>query len=92
MRALIEAGADVNQARDDGAKPLYIAAQQGHEAIVRALMELGADVNKETDNGATPLLIAAQKGFTAIVQIIRHTVVVRMQHVSLKIPDATILQ
>ena len=35
-------GADVNQARDDGVTPLCIAAQVGHEAIVRALIEAGA--------------------------------------------------
>ena len=46
MRALIEAGADVNKAMDDGATPLYVAAQEGHEAVVRALIEAGADVNK----------------------------------------------
>ena len=92
MRALIEAGADVNKPCDNSMTPLYFAAEKGHEAIVRALIELGADINKARDNGVTPLSIAAQKGFTAIVQIIRHTVVVRMQHVSLKIPDATILQ
>ena len=27
--------------------PLLIAAEKGHEAVVRALIELGADVNKE---------------------------------------------
>jgi len=30
---LLEAGADVNQATQDGATPLLIAAQQGHEAV-----------------------------------------------------------
>ena len=45
MRALIEAGADVNKARDNSVTPLLIAAHQGHAAVVRALIELGADVN-----------------------------------------------
>ncbi len=76
-------GADVNKAMDDGATPLLIAAQDGHEAIVRALIELGADVNKATDNGVTPLFFAAQNGHTAIVQILRDAVLVRMQHLSL---------
>ena len=49
MRALIEAGADVNKARDNGVTPLFIAAHKGHEAVVRALIEAGADVNKATD-------------------------------------------
>ena len=44
MRALIEAGADVMKARDDGVTALFMAAQKGHEAVVRALIEAGADV------------------------------------------------
>ena len=68
MRALIEAGADVNKATDVGATPLYIAAQNGHEAVVRALIELGADINKAKDDGWTPLFIAAEKGHETVVR------------------------
>ena len=42
-------------------KVQYIAAQKGHEAVVRALIEAGADVNKARDNSSTPLYIAAIK-------------------------------
>ena len=45
---------------DDGVTPLFIAAEEGHEAVVRALIEAGADVNKATDDGETPLFMAAQ--------------------------------
>jgi len=68
VRALIDAGADVNQPWDNGAMPLCIAAEKGHEAIVQALIKLSADVNKPWDDGATPLLIAAQNGHEAIVR------------------------
>jgi hypothetical protein len=67
VRALNEAGADVNKARDDGGMALYIAAENGHEAIVQVLIEAGADVNQAMDAGATPLYIAAQQGQEAIV-------------------------
>ena len=83
MRALIEAGADINKARDDGVMALFIATHQGQEAVVRTLIELGADVNKGTDNGCTPLSITAQEGYTAIVQILNDAVLVQMQHLSL---------
>ena len=67
VRALIEAGADVNLARGIGATPLYIAAHNGQEAVVRALIELGADVNQASDDGTTPLCVAALEGHEAIV-------------------------
>jgi|TARA_B110000977_G_scaffold143908_1_gene182696 ankyrin repeat protein len=70
VRALIEAGADVNKAEDGGVTPLYMAAEQGHEAAVRALVELDADINKAIDVGATPLYVAALQGYLAIVQIL----------------------
>ena len=61
VKALIEAGADVNKARDDGWTPLYTAASNGHEAVVKALIEAGADVNKADNDGKTPLYMAAVK-------------------------------
>ena len=48
---------------DSSKTPLYIAAQEGHEAIVRLLAkECGADVNKANHHGTTPLYIAAHNG------------------------------
>ena len=38
-----------------------MAAQKGHEAVVKALIEAGADVNKADNDGRTPLYWAAQK-------------------------------
>lgn len=37
VRALIEAGADVNLVAQDGCTPIDIAKRKGHAAIVRAL-------------------------------------------------------
>ena len=67
VRALIEAGADVNKVKDNGLTPLYVGAHNGHETVVRALIDLGADINKARDNAATPLLIAAQFGHETVV-------------------------
>ena len=47
---------------------LYVAAQEGKEAVVRPLIEAGADVNKTKDNNATPLYIAAQEGYETVVR------------------------
>ena len=68
MRALIELGADFNKTQDNDVTPLYITAQNGHEAIVRALVELGADVHKVTNDGETPLSLAAEWGHVAVVR------------------------
>ena len=48
-----------------------MAAQNGHETVVRALIELGADVNKAMNDGWTPLYIADREGHETIVQILK---------------------
>ena len=67
MRALIELGADFNKTQDNDVTPLYITAQNAHEAIVRALVELGADINKAGNGGVTALFITAQNGYETVV-------------------------
>jgi ankyrin repeat protein len=39
VRALIELGADVNKATDNGWTPLSIAAQRGHRAILQIIRD-----------------------------------------------------
>ena len=68
VRALIEAGADINKADDDGWTPLYVASENGHTAVVRALIKTGANVNKAVNDGSTPLYIAAEQGHEAVVR------------------------
>jgi hypothetical protein len=63
-------GADVNGAQqNDGGTPLFVAAQNGHLALVKCLVkELGADVSQTENEGATPLFMAAQQGHLAIAR------------------------
>ena len=70
VRALMDAGADVNEASTEWpyGTPLYRAAREGHEAVVKALIEAGADVNKADDDGKTPLYCAASNGHEAVVR------------------------
>jgi hypothetical protein len=54
-RALIAAGADVDQRNDDGSTALITAALFCHSEIVRALLDAGADKSIRTTSGSTAL-------------------------------------
>ena len=45
VRALIDAGADVNVQNQFNETPLHYAAKAGSAEVVRALIDAGADVN-----------------------------------------------
>jgi len=48
------AGAAVEQARDDGATPLYKACEKGHLDVARLLLEASAVVDKAENDGQGP--------------------------------------
>jgi ankyrin repeat protein len=59
VEALIEGGADINQASPaDGLTALLIATINGHFDLAKLLIERGADVRAFSDNGVTPLYAA----------------------------------
>ena len=68
VRALANAGANVDQAEKDGRSPLWMAAQNGHVEVVQALMGAGASVDQATEVGATPLYVAVQSGHLNMVR------------------------
>ena len=70
MRALIDSGADVNKANDQGETPLLVAASNGHEVIVRALIDSWVDVNKTPNDSKTPLRFAASNGHDAVARML----------------------
>ena len=45
VKVLLEAGADVDKAGEDGVTPLMLAVAGDHEAVVKVLLDAGADVN-----------------------------------------------
>ena len=70
LATLLKAGADVNSGRDNGCTPLFIAALQGHEAVVVTLLESGAHMTA-TDDGLTPLMAATNGEHKSIVAVLR---------------------
>ena len=68
VRALVEAGADVNAARADGATALLWAAYWDALEVVDLLVTAGADINGADDHGVTPLERAAENASLAMVE------------------------
>ena len=69
-RLLVDRGADVNAASDDGRTPLMIASGlRGNASIVRLLLERRASVTAEA-NGAPPLIDAAYTGDEANLRLL----------------------
>jgi thiosulfate/3-mercaptopyruvate sulfurtransferase len=68
VRALLEAGADVNAENDDGNNALWLACVGSHLDIVDLLVAAGIYIDNRNDNGATPLMYAASSGKAAVVE------------------------
>lgn len=60
----------VNDVKQDGATPLFIAAQEGHADLTRRLIFHGADLNLPDEDGISPLYIASYQGQLEIVNIL----------------------
>ena len=68
VRALLDAGVDVNTPRADGATALLWAAHWDDLDTVDLLLRAGADVTAADDHGVTPLERAAENASTAMVE------------------------
>ncbi|XP_063615717.1 26S proteasome non-ATPase regulatory subunit 10-like [Penaeus indicus] len=51
-------------------KPLHVAAEEGHDEVVKMLISAGVDVNGKNDKGWTPLHRAAYSGHSSVVTVL----------------------
>ena len=71
VKALIDGGADVNEAQGDGMTGLHWAAERGNDEIAKLLVSAGADLESGTRIGRyTPLHLASKGGHTAVVSVL----------------------
>jgi ankyrin repeat protein len=70
LKALIQAGADMNTGNNEGSTPLIAAAVFDRIEAARTLIEAGADVNARNNEGSTALHSAALLCRTEIVKLL----------------------
>ena len=72
VKALLDAGVDVNQKNALGVTALYSAASGGHKKVVELLLAEGADINEKTAayTDVTALHAAAREGHKEIVEVL----------------------
>lgn len=70
-KTLLEHGADVNAAQQDGFAPLHAAAQNGQLEMAELLLAYGADVNARNVDGLTPLALALKEGHVEAAELLR---------------------
>ena len=70
VRLLLERGAAVGHAANNGRTSLHFATYQGHEPVVRLLLERGAAVNHADKNGYTSIFIASQQGHEPVARLL----------------------
>ena len=67
---MLDNGAEVDRATEDGRTPLWTACYEGHVDAARLLLDKGAEVDRTNKRGERPLDIAQENGHAAIVALL----------------------
>ena len=70
-RLLIEGGAAIDKAGDNGSTPLLIASEEGYLEVVQALLGSGVDATLAAEDGTTPLEAAKRYKHSKIVSLLK---------------------
>ena len=70
VKAMLAAGANVNQKDTWGGTALFDAAHEGHRQVVKILLAAGAKRDIKRRDGATPASIARDRGFVDLANLI----------------------
>ena len=70
---LLQEGADVNNADDDGRRPLHYAVGPGNTDYIQKLIDAGADVNVKDSSRETPLMRVAFFGSKEAMELLVKT-------------------
>ena len=70
VRFLLEKGADMDKATNNGTYPLLMACLEGHLEVVQLLADKGADIDRALNNSCTPLYIACWKGRLEVARLL----------------------
>ncbi|MCM1307224.1 MAG: ankyrin repeat domain-containing protein [Butyrivibrio sp.] len=68
VKALVNAGADVNARNKQGNTPLHLALKNGSGEVARFLIKKGADCNIANEEQITPIQIAVEKGMDEVLE------------------------
>ena len=68
MKALVEAGADVNSKSDTGMTPIYFSVTRGVLACLKLLVDAGGDVSFKTSQGGSLLHVATINGNVGLLK------------------------
>jgi len=70
VKALIDAGANVEAPIGYGVRPLMLAAAYGETAVVETLLDAGADVLARNDGGLTALMMVKEKFYVDVINLL----------------------
>ena len=59
-----------NKAINDGATPLFMSTQNGHQEVVRLLLANGAKADRAMNDGRTALFISRQNGHQEVAKLL----------------------